>query len=138
MAQKQTWGDTAGGDFTFLSTDGEVLIFVVVAEPIVFAGKFKGKDQERIGIPVVTDEGFMLFITGKRLARKISKYELQFETRAFMAIRHGAEGDINATYELKLLDDTEKTKHLLELKKTEYSEEALQEAINSAAELIEK
>jgi len=57
-----TWGgkmkEFGGGNFTFLSTDGETLIFIVVGLPVLMEGTYKGKSQERVGCPIVTDEGF--------------------------------------------------------------------------------
>jgi len=70
-------------------------------------GTFKKKPQERIAAPVITAEGFQLFVMGKRLARKLSKFESDFGHAIFIATRHGEEGDINSTYEVKVLDDEE-------------------------------
>lgn len=127
------WG---GGDLTFLSSDGEVLIFVVVDEPHLLHGKFKGNPQDRIGCPVVTDEGFVLFITGKRVARKLSKFEDRFKDTAFMVVRHGESGDINATYEVSVLDNEAKTSQLLAIAKKEYKPPLLKQAIKDAKEVM--
>ena len=123
------WG---GGDLTFLSSDGEVIIFVVVADPVLLEGKFKSNPQERIGCPVVTDEGFVLFITGKRVARKLSKFEDRFSDSAFMVIRHGVEGDINSKYEVAILDDKKKTEQLFGIAKKEFKPALLKQAIEDA------
>lgn len=114
MSWKEKMKEFGGGDLAFLSEDGEVITFVVVGEPVLLEGKYKGKPSEKIGCPIVTPDGFTLFIAGKRLARKISKYEDEFFVAAFMAIRHGEQNDISATYELKVLDDVELTKQLIE------------------------
>lgn len=114
MSWKEKMKEFGGGDLAFLSEDGEVITFVVVGEPMLLEGKYKGKPSEKIGCPIVTQDGFTLFISGKRLARKISKYEDEFAVAAFMAIRHGEQNDITATYELKMLDDVELTNQLLE------------------------
>ena len=127
------WG---GGDLTFLSSDGEVIMFVVVDEPQLLKGKFKGKSQERIGCPVVTDEGFVLFITGKRVARKLSKFEERFKDTAFMVVRHGESGDINASYEVSILDNEAKTDQLFAIAKKEYKPVLLKQAIKDAKEVM--
>jgi len=128
------WG---GGDFTFLSSDGECLIFVIVDDPILLEGKFKGKPNDRIGCPVVTDEGFQLFITGKRVFRKLSKFEHLFSSAAFMVVRHGGEGDINAKYDVTIVSDAAKVQQLFELAKREYKPDLLREAIEDAKKIME-
>jgi len=133
---KEKMKDWGGGDLTFLSSDGEVIIFVVVDEPQLLKGKFKGNPQERIGCPVVTDEGFVLFITGKRVARKLSKFEDRFKDTAFMVVRHGESGDINATYEVGILDNDAKTTQLLAIAKKEYKPPMLKQAIKDAKEVM--
>jgi len=133
---KEKMKDWGGGDLTFLSSDGEVIMFVVVDEPQLLKGKFKGNPQERIGCPVVTDEGFVLFITGKRVARKLSKFEDRFKDTAFMVVRHGESGDINATYEVTILDNEAKTTQLLAIAKKEYKPPLLKQAIKDAKEVM--
>ena len=127
------WG---GGDLTFLSSDGEVIMFVVVDLPQLLKGKFKGNPQERIGCPVVTDEGFVLFITGKRVARKLSKFEDRFKDTAFMVIRHCESGDINASYEVSILDNDAKTEQLFAIAKKEYKPALLKDALKDAKEVM--
>lgn len=127
------WG---AGDFSFLSSDGECIIFVVVDEPVLLTSKFKGKEQKRIGCPVVTDEGFTLFVTGKRVGRKLSKFEDRFKTAAFMVTRHGVEGDIHATYDIGVLDNPEKTTQLFAIAKKEYKPALLKDAIADVQELM--
>lgn len=126
QAKMKEWG---AGDFTFLSSDGECIIFVVVDEPVLLTGKFKGKEQERIGCPVITDEGFSLFVTGKRVGRKLSKFEGRFKDTAFMITRHGGEGDINATYDVCIFGNVEKTEQLFAIAKKEYKPALLKQAI---------
>ena len=133
---KEKMKDWGGGDLTFLSSDGEVIMFVVVDEPQLLHGKFKGNPQDRIGCPVVTDEGFVLFITGKRVARKLSKFEDRFDDSAFMIVRHGEAGDINASYEVTLLDNEEKTTQLFAIAKKEYKPAMLKQAIKDAKEVM--
>ncbi|GAJ13934.1 unnamed protein product [marine sediment metagenome] len=43
MTWKDKMKEYGGGNFTFLSVDGEVLIFIVVGEPQLLIGHFKGK-----------------------------------------------------------------------------------------------
>ena len=136
MSWKDRMKEWGGGDLTFLSSDGEVLMFVVVDLPELLKGKFKGKEQDRIGCPVVTDEGFVLFITGKRVARKLSKFESRFKDTAFMIVRHGEGGDINATYDVGVLDDKAKTEQLFAIAKKEYKPALLKQALEDAAEVM--
>lgn len=133
---KDKMKDWGGGDLTFLSSDGEVIMFVVVDEPQLLKGKFKGNPQERIGCPVVTDEGFVLFITGKRVARKLSKFEDRFKDAAFMVCRHGEAGDINASYDVTLLDNEAKTEQLFAIAKKEYKFALLKQALKDAADVM--
>ena len=136
MSWKEKMKEYGGGDLAFLSEDGEVICFVVAGDPILLEGRFKGKPSEKIGCPIVTEDGFVLFVAGKRLARKISKYEADFDSTAFMAIRHGEQNDITATYELKLLDNLELTKKLFALKDTEVNPVIIAEAVESALSVM--
>ena len=136
MSWKERMKEFGGGDLTFLSEDGEVLDFIVVGEPDLLQGKFKGKPSEKIGCPVVTLDGFVIFVAGKRLARKLSKHELDFPTRAFRAIRHGVQGDIDASYELLMIDDTDLTAKLFEIKERDFSEDMIAEAMESAQQVV--
>ena len=136
MAWKDKMKEWGGGDLTFLSSDAEVIIFVVADEPVLLQGKFKGNPQERIGCPVVTDEGFVLFVTGKRTARKLSKFEDRFKDAAFMVVRHGESGDINSKYDVSILDNETKTKQLFALMAKEYKKPMLKQAIEDAKEVM--
>jgi len=136
MTWKDKMKEFGGGNFTFLSVDGEVLTFIVVGEPVLLEGVFKGKKNERIGCPIVTDEGYLLFICGKRLARKISKLERYFETKAIMAIRHGEEGDVNAKYDVKIVPEKETFERLQAIKKTDFKRAMIQESIDDSAEVL--
>lgn len=136
MGWKDKMKEFGGGDLTFLSSDGECLVFVVVDEPVLLKGKYKGKEQDRIGCPIVTDEGFVLFVTGKRVARKMSKFEGSFKSTALMVTRHGESGDVNCTYDVSLYKNAEVAKRLLELAKTEYTPDKLQDAIKDAQECM--
>ncbi len=136
MSWNEKIKEFGGGDLAFLSEDGEAIIFVVCGDPVLLTGKFKGRPSEKVGCPIITDDGFVLFVAGKRLARKISKHEEQFDVQAFIAIRHGEQNDITSTYDLKVLDDVEKTEKLLSMKATEYSDEILAEAVASAESVM--
>lgn len=136
MAWKDRMKEWGGGDLTFLSSDGECLVFIVVDEPVLLEGKYKGNKQERIGCPVVTDEGFMLFVTGKRLARKLSKFESRFKDTAFIVVRHGESGDINSKYDVKVMDDKTKTEQLFAIAKAEYKPAMLKQAVTDAQEVM--
>ena len=136
MNWKEKIKEFGGGDINFLSGDGEVLDCVICGDPILLEGRFKGKPQKRIGVPIVTEEGFSLFITGKRLARKLSKYEDRFGDSAFRIIRHGEENDVNSTYPITVFDDPEVTKALFALKESEYNQAALDTAIAYAVEVM--
>lgn len=107
MSWQEKMKEFGGGDLAFLSEDGEVLNFIVVGEPVLLEGRYKGKPSEKIGCPIVTEDGFVLFIAGKRLARKISKHEGIFDQAVFQAIRHGEQNDITSTYDLKVLVNQE-------------------------------
>lgn len=135
-----SWSDKAkewgGGDFTFLSADGESITFVVVDEPQLIQTVYKKQEQERIGCPVVTDEGFVLFVTGKRVFRKLTKFEKRFKDTAFMVTRHGVEGDTNASYTVTPVEDKEKVNQLLAIAEKEYKPQLLQEALEAVKKVV--
>jgi len=137
MSWKEKMKDFGGGDIAFLSEDGEVITFIVVGEPVLLEGKYKGKPSEKIGCPIVTSDGFTLLVAGKRLARKISKYEKQFANLAFMAIRHGEQNDINATYELKTLDDSDILTDLRNRYTPEFLPALIKEAAKAALDVMQ-
>lgn len=130
----QEWG---GANVLFLSEDGEVVKFIVVDEPQLLESKFKGKTQERIGCPIVTEEGFTLFVMGKRLARRLSKHEGKFNDVAFIIIRHGVAGDIDSTYELSMLNEPELTTKLFGIANKEYTPQLLEEAIIEVQDIMQ-
>lgn len=136
MTWKDKMKEFGGGNFTFLSVDGEVIIFIVVGEPQLLEGHFKGKVNERIGCPVVTDEGYLLFICGKRLARKISKLESKFETHAIMAVRHGEEGDVNAKYDVTFVPEKDTFKRLHDIKTKDFKKVMIAESVADSAEVL--
>lgn len=138
MSWKERMKEFGGGDLAFLSEDGEVINFIVVGEPELLEGKFKGRPSEKIGCPIVTEDGFTLFVAGKRLARKISKHEGRFDSVVLQAIRHGEQNDITATYELKILDDTELATRLFEIKERDFQPEMIPEAVTAALDVMKQ
>lgn len=136
MTWKDKMKEFGGGNFTFLSVDGEALVFIVVGEPQLLKGKYKGQENERIGCPIVTDEGYMLFICGKRLARKISKLEEKFDTHAIMVVRHGLEGDVNVKYDVIAVPEKETFERLLAIKKADFKHAMIAESVADSAEVL--
>lgn len=135
MDWKEKMDEWGGGEITFLSEDGECITFIVVGEPHLIEGKFKGKTTERIGCPVIGVDGFTLLIIGKRLARRLAKHEGIFSTNSFTIVRHGAHDDITTKYELSVCNDNELTKRLLDYAKSEFEVDAIAEAIKYAEEV---
>jgi len=136
-----TWGgkmkEFGGGNFTFLSTDGETLIFIVVGLPVLMEGTYKGKTQERVGCPIVTDEGFQLLVCGKRLARMLSKQEKIFKTHAIMVTRVGIEGDVNAKYPVRVLPEKEQFDKLNAIATEDFSPDMIPEAVEAATKVLQ-
>lgn len=142
VEHRTTWADKmkefGGGNFTFLSTDGETITFIVAGLPVMFKTKFKGNEQERIGCPVITDDGYQLFICGKRLARKLSKHEAIFASQALMVIRHGIEGDINAKYDVKVLPEPETFARLQAIKDADFTPDMVEDSVKEALQTLLK
>lgn len=135
MSWKEKMDEWGGGEVTFLSEDGECITFIIVGEPRLITGKFKGKDTDRIGCPVITTEGFTLLTIGKRLARRLSKHEAVFNSNAFTIVRKGEHDDIRTTYELKVCVDVDLNEKLFEYKEKEFDETAIDEAVKYAEEI---
>ncbi len=127
------WG---GGEVAFLSEDGEAMVFIVVADPELLSGKFKGRMSERIGCPVITIEGYTLFICGKRLARRLSRYEDCFDDTAFMVVRRGEHNDIETVYELSKCIDEDLTVKLFAWKADNFDPSQIVESIDAAKKII--
>ena len=138
MSWKEKMKEFGGGDLAFLAEDGECITFVVAGEPVQLVGKFKGKPSVKVGCPIVTEDGFVLFVAGKRLARKISKHEESFDVTGFIAVRHGEQNDITASYDLKVLDNPELTKKLFELRNSEVNPTVIAEAVESALAVMKQ
>jgi len=105
MVWKETMKEWGSGDISFLSEDGEVIEFMVVGDPHLIEGKFRGNETKRVGIPAMTLEGFTLLVIGMRVARRLAKYEGEFKKRVFSLLRRGEQGDTKTRYELTLLED---------------------------------
>lgn len=138
MSWKDKMKEFGGGDLAFLSEDGEIINFIVVGQPVLLTGRFKGRPSEKIGCPVITDDGFVLFVAGKRLARKIAKHEDVHETAVFQATRHGEQNDITATYPLQVLDNPELAEKLFKLKETDFQPDMIEEAVKAAEEVMKQ
>lgn len=138
MSWKDKMKEWGPASLQFLSTDGASIVFAVVADPILLVGKFKGKPQDRIGCPIVTEEGFFLFIGGKRIARKLASLEDKFVDHIITVTRHGIEGDVNASYDVVATKDATLMKKLIAVKGHAFSREALDEALMEAAEVMTK
>ncbi len=127
------WG---GGEVAFLSEDGEAMIFIVVDDPVLLQGKFKNRVSERIGCPVITGEGYTLFICGKRLARRLSRYEDHFDDTAFMVVRRGEHNDIETVYELSKCTDEDLTAKLFAWKASDFDHSQVADSIAAAEEIV--
>ena len=136
MSWKDKMKEWGGAQVTFLSEDGEVCVCLIVAEPILLEGKFKGNVSERIGAPVITSEGFSILVLGKRTARRLSKYEDKFKDTAVMIVRHGESGDINAHYDVSLYEDAETTTQLLDIKKRDFKAGMIPEAVKEVLDIM--
>jgi len=127
--------DWGGGDVAFLTEDGEMITFAVVGEPFLIKGKYAGKETERIGCPIVGLDGFSLLVIGKRVARRLTKYEPRFTEIAFDLIRRGAPGDTHSKYDLAECSVPETAAALLALAKTSNWEDEIAEAVAAANEI---
>ena len=138
MTWKESMKEFGGGDLAFLSEDGEAIKFIIVGEPVLLVGEYKGTPSRKIGCPVVTEDGFLLFVAGMRLARKITKHEEYFGSRVFMAVRHGVTGDANAKYDLQILDDADLATKLFTMAGQIDLPTAISEAVDAAKDVMGK
>ena len=138
--KQQSWADKmkelGGGNFTFLSSDGETITFIIVGPPVPITTMYNKVPQQRIGWPVVTEDGFQLFICGKRPSRKLAKLEREAATHAIMVVRHGAEGDSASKYPVTVLPETETFKKLSAIMEEEYQPEMIAEAVAEAQKAL--
>jgi len=96
------------------------------------------KEQERIGCPVVTMDGFLLFITGKRTARKLASIEDKFKDHVINVTRHGMEGDTDTGYEVSYVKDAAMFNTLKGIAAKTFTEDALKEAISDAEDVMKR
>lgn len=137
MGWKAKMKEIGGANLEFLSEDAEVIRFVVVGEPELLEGKYKGKATRKVACPVFTLDGYALFVIGMRLARRICKYERDFAKSAFMVIRHGGTDDKDTRYELQVLDDKEYTEKLFKAAKAGVSKDEISETLEAAKEVMQ-
>lgn len=132
----QSWAETmkemGGGNFTFLSSDGETITFIIVGSPVPITTMYNKVPQQRIGWPVVTEDGFQLFICGKRPSRKLAKLEREAATHAIMVVRHGAEGDSASKYPVTVLPEVETFKKLSAIAAEDFQPDMIAEAVAEA------
>ena len=137
----ETWGsrmeEWGGGDFTFLSEDGETIIFIVVGLPELMEGVYKNKKQQRVGLPIVSEDGYQLLVAGKRLARRLTKHEKLFKTKAFMVTRIGGEGDVNAKYPIKVLPEKETFDNLCAIKEEDFTPDMIPDSVKEALKILQ-
>lgn len=126
------WG---GADVTFLSEDGECITFMVVGEPFLIKGQYEGEDTQRIGCPIVTQEGFTLLVVSRRVARRLSKLEPYFKESAIELIRHGEHGDLKSKYEMGVVTNKGIVNELQAVKDIGVSAEDIAEAVAEAEEI---
>lgn len=138
MSWKEKMKEWGGADITFLSEDGETLKFIVVGEPELLSGEYKGKPSDKIGCPCITEDGYQLFIMGKRLARKVSKHEDLFPSAVFIATRHGEVGDPTATYSLNIFDDNQLMAELFAVKEKDFNASMVGESIEAARKIMKE
>lgn len=136
MGWKEKMKEWGPADLLFLSTDGATARFIVVGDPILLKGKYRGKEQERIGCPVVTDEGFLLFVTGKRTGRKLAFLEDKFSTHIIQVTRHGIEGDADSTYTVTANADAGSMESLQAIRRRIGIKAAIAEAVKEAEEVM--
>ncbi len=135
MTWKEKMDEWGGAAVSFLSEDAEVITFCVIADPVLIVGKYQGRETARVGCPVVTADGYSLLVIGKRAARKLAKYEDQFEKCAFEMIRHGAGEDTKTKYEVRVCADNDLVHELLGLKKKGVEQEDIDESIQEATKI---
>jgi hypothetical protein len=73
-----------------------------------------------------------LFVTGKRVARKLSKLEGVFGSQALMVIRNGNEGDVNTRYDVRVLPEAETFAKLAAIRDADFRPEMIQDSVDEA------
>ncbi len=135
MTFRESMKDWGGASLTFLSDDGERVVFMVVDEPVLIEGKYGRTGTKRIGVPIVTVEGFSLLTVGMRVGRRLAKYEEVFATKVFELIRAGEPGDTNTSYALTVLEEPDTLATLSEIAKQPIEPDELKDAIAEAIRL---
>jgi hypothetical protein len=138
MSWKEKMKEMGPANILFLSTDGASVNFIVVADPVPVSGTYQKKPQTRVGCPVVTMDGFVLFVCGKRTARKLASIEDKFKTHVINVTRHGVEGDTDTGYEVSALEDAALFKTLKGIAAKTFTEDALKEAIADAEDVMKR
>ena len=138
MSWKEKAKEFGSANLLFLSTDGASVNFIVADDPVLLQGTYAKKAQERVGCPVVTQEGFQLFIVGKRCFRKIASLEDKFQDHVINVTRHGVEGDTDTTYEVTALSDATMFKTLAGIRAKTFTKEALAEAVADSKDVISR
>jgi len=126
------WG---GASLTFLSEDGERVVFMVVGEPVLIEGKFGRTMTKRIGVPIVTIEGFSLLTVGMRVGRRLAKHEDCFRQRVFELVRNGEPGDKNTSYALTVIEEPDMLDTLTKIAEQPIDKAELKDAIDEAIRL---
>lgn len=137
MTWKEKMAEFGGLQATFLTEDGETITFIVVGEPDLVVGKYKKKETKRITCPIITLEGFSIFVLGMRLARRIAKYEDIFDKAAFTVTRNGEKGDQNAQYDFGVCPDPDLTQRLFAFRQDEFKEDEVAPALAEVTEMLE-
>ncbi len=135
-----SWSDKVkefgGCDVAFLTEDGEVITFVICGEPELFIGKYKGQETKRVAFPIASTEGVTILVAGMRTARRLAKHERRHHDTAFEIIRHGEQGDQDATYDVKPIADEQLTRELFAIKQREFKPKELPEMMSNVQEMI--
>lgn len=136
MSWSEKVKEFGGCDVAFLTEDGEVITFVILGDPELFKGKYKGQETKRVAFPIATSDGVTILIVGMRTARRLAKYEKHHHDTAYEIIRHGVQGDQDATYDVTPISDAQITSELFEIKAREFKPELLPEMLANVQEMI--
>ncbi len=138
MSWKEAMKEIGPANLLFLSTDGASCAFMVVGDPVGIETTYAKKQQTRVACPVVTVEGFNLFICGKRVARKLASLEDKFSNHVITVTRHGAEGDTDTAYEVTATPDSDRVKDLKKIAAKIDIPAALAEALEDAKDVTNR
>lgn len=138
MSWKEKAKEMGPAAVIFLSSQGSTVSGLVVGDPVLLKGMYAKKEQERIGCPMITTEGFFLLVIGKRVFRKLCSLEDKFKTDIITVTRMSPENDPAGKYEVLTSPDADMLKTLRAIKGHAYSQEALDEAIAEATAIMAK